>query len=181
MTQEGSSVPPPGQRPETELAGPVIAEFIAKQVETAQNKTSSLQARGLAVISSCGTLVVLLFGLSAIATKAQNFTLPTATKLPLFLAAIFLVLAAFVGITTNAPRQSDAVALHRLRPLLEDNLWATPAANAQKEIAKTLLTVAEAERRRNMKMARLLQVAIALEIAGITFVTLSIIVFIAAG
>jgi hypothetical protein len=68
-----------------------------------------------------------------------------------------------------------------LHPLLEDELWNFPASQARQQLAKALLLIAEGERRRNTRMARLLQAAIILEIVGIAFVALSIIVFIAAG
>jgi hypothetical protein len=178
-TEDADSIA--GQISDTDLAGPVIADFIAKQVESAHAAASSLQSRGLAVISSSGTLVVLLFGLSTLATKAQNFALPNSTKLLLFLAAIFLVIAAFAGITTNAPRTSEAVALRNLRPLLEQEHWNLPAFHAQQEIAQTMLSVALSERRRNIKIARFLLAAITCEIIGIFFVTFAIVVFIAAG
>jgi hypothetical protein len=180
MTTENEDLIP-SQVSNTELAGPVIADFITKQIEDARASTSSLQSRGLAVISSCGTLVALLFGLCALATKAQNFTLPTSTKLPLFLAAIFLVLAAFAALTTNRPRSAEAVALRKLRPLLEQELWNAPAVHAQQEIARTMLSVALSERQRNIKIARFLVAAITCEILGIFFVMFAIVVFIAAG
>ena len=173
-------VSPPSATPaEGGLAGPVIADLIAKEVEASRAKAASVQARGLAVISSSGTLVTLLFGLAALATKAQNFALPAATKLPLYLAAGFLALAAFVAILTNAPRKRDAIPTSTLRPLLEETLWNAPAVQAQRQVAMSQLTVFESERKVNVQMARLLQVAIGLELAGIVCVVGAVITLIA--
>jgi hypothetical protein len=179
VTQGGPVSPPPNQATQGELAGPVIAELIAKEVEAARAKATSVQSRGLAVISSSGTLVILLFGLSALATKAQNFALPTNTKLPLYLAAVFLVLAAFAAIATNAPRKRDAIPPSKLRPLLEEDLWKAPAIHAQREVAMSQLTIFESERRVNRWMARLLQIAIALELMGIAWVMWAVVMLVA--
>lgn len=51
--------------PPTDQAGVVIAEVIRQELESSRTAAASLQSRGLAVISSAGTLVALLFGLSA--------------------------------------------------------------------------------------------------------------------
>ncbi|MBN9742406.1 hypothetical protein DMP23_15055 [Amycolatopsis sp. A1MSW2902] len=153
-------------------SGPVIASLIDKEIDNARANASSLQVRGLAVISSSGTLVTLLFGLSALSTKAQNFVLPDAVKLPLYLAAALLVLAAAAGIFTNAPRRSDAIALKNLTPLIaEDRYWNAPSIYAEREVAKTRLTVLQNSRAINISTARTLLVAIVLEIAGVACVT----------
>lgn len=154
------------------ISGTVIASLIDKEIDNVRANASSLQVRGLAVISSSGTLVTLLFGLSALSTKAQNFTLPGDVKLPLYLAAALLVFAAAGGIFTNAPRRSDAIALKKLTPLIaEDQYWNAPSAYAERKVAKTRLTVLQNSRAINISTARTLLVAILLEIAGVACVT----------
>lgn len=155
--------------------GSVVAEVIIGEVEAARAAAASVQARGLAVISSSGTLVTLLFGLSALATKAQDFALPAPTRPPLYLAATLLVLAAIAGIVTNAPRRADVMALSRLRPLIEGKLWHVPAFYAEQEVARTRLAMAENARTLNRKMAKWLLTAIILEIAGVACVTWAVI------
>jgi hypothetical protein len=156
--------------PSTDQAGIVIADVIQQELESIRTAAASLQSRGLAVISSAGTLVTLLFGISALATQADTFTLPATTKPPLYLAASFLVLAAVAGIATNAPRRSDAMALSRLRPLLDDTLWQVPAFHAEQEVARTRLSMAENARSLNRTTATVLLIAIGLEIAGVACV-----------
>lgn len=162
-------------------AGEVIADLIATELEAEQSVAASLQARGLAVISSSGTLVTLLFGLSALATNADHFKLPAAIKPPLCLAAVLLVAAALAGIATNAPRGTRLTALARLRPLLELPYWAYPASSARQEVARTQLSVAEAARKVNRFRARLLLAGITLEIAGIASVTWAVVALIVRG
>lgn len=161
-----------------EVAGPVIAQLIAKEMERSQAMTVSLQTRGLAVISSSGTLVTLLFGLSALATNVDAFVLSSATRIPLIFAAILLVLAAVAGIMTNAPRQRHAVGLDTLAPLLDDEMWSADAKRALQATARTQLTIAKAARAANQRMARFLLSGIILEIAGVGCVTWAIIALI---
>lgn len=162
-----------------EQGGTVIAEAVVHETEAARSAAVSIQTRGLAVISSAGTLVTLLFGLSALATKAATFTLPPAAKLPLYLAVAFLISAAIAGIATNAPRRSDVMALENLRPLIEDDLWHVPSFHAEQEIARTRLAIALNARALNVTMARFLLAAIILEIIGVTCVMWATIVLIA--
>lgn len=162
-------------------AGPVIADLIAKELDSEQSATASLQARGLAVISSSGTLVTLLFGLSAVATTAQHFRLPAAAKPPLYVAAALLVAAAVAGIATNAPRGSKLTALQRLRPLLDSPYWEYPAGPARREVARTQLAAAEAARAGNKGRARFLLTGIILEIAGVASTMVAVIALIAKG
>jgi hypothetical protein len=163
-----------------EIAGPVIAQLIAKEVERTQATTTSLQSRGLAVISSSGTLVTLLFGLSALATNASNFTLTASTKIPLILAAALLVLAAVAGIATNAPRQKHAIGLDGLAPLLEDEPWSARAKNALQATARAQLTIARAAREANRTTAHFLLAGIALEISGVACIAWAVIALIGA-
>ncbi|WP_033292634.1 hypothetical protein [Amycolatopsis jejuensis] len=167
--------------PVEKVSGLVIASLIEKEIDNVRANASSLQARGLAVISSSGTLVTLLFGLSALSTKAQNFTLGSNVKLPLYLAAALLALAATAGIFTNAPRRSDAISLKRLTPLItEDKYWNAPAVHAEREVATTRLTVVQNARTINIKTARILLVAILLEIAGVACVTWAVVALVSA-
>ena len=125
-----------------EVAGPVIAQLIIKEVERSQAAAASLQSRGLAVISSWGTLVTLLFGLSAVVTNVDHFELPSATKIALIGAACLLVFAAVAGIAANAPRRKHAIGLDGLAPLLEDELWTAKAKNALQATALEIAGVA---------------------------------------
>jgi hypothetical protein len=175
---------PPSAATDVGHAGPLIADLITKELDAEQSRTASLQARGLAVISSSGTLVTLLFGLSAVATTAQHFKLPTTAKPPLYVAAVLLVAAAVSGIVTNAPRRGDLTnltALQRLRPLLESPYWESPAGPARQEVARTQLAVAQQARAGNRVRARFLLVGIVLEIAGIGSLMLAVIALIAHG
>ena len=172
---------PPSAAADAGHAGSLIADLITKEQDAEQSATASLQARGLAVISSSGTMVTLLFGLSAVASTAQHFKLPATAKPPLYAAAVLLVAAAIAGIATNSPRGSKLTALQGLRPLLESPYWGYPAGPARQEVARTQLTIAEAARAGNRVRARFLFAGIILEIAGIASTMVAVIALIAKG
>lgn len=161
-----------------ELAGPVIIGLIDAEIAVSRARTSSYQTRGLAVISSAGTMVTLLFGLSALATKAQDFAMPTTVVVPLCLAAAFLVLSAVAAIWTNAPRRVEGVTLTDLGAKLDADRWNRPAHRAQQAMAPAQLKVAESERKVSRNVAWTLLFAITLEIAGIACVAWAVLALI---
>lgn len=161
-----------------EKGGPVIAAFIVRELETSRAMAASVQARGIAVISSAGTLVTLLLGLVAITTDTTSHMFLTSAKYPLCLAAMFLVLAAVAGIITNAPRRGQATDFDSLRPLLGEKLWHVPAGHAEQEVAKVQLNLAHASRQRNSRMARWLLYSIILEILGVACLAWCIVVLV---
>lgn len=163
------------------VAGEVVADLITAELSELDSSASSLQSRGIAVISSSGTLVTLLFGLSALATKAQGFKLSTDTKWPLYVAAALLVLAAIAGIITNAPRRGGVIRLESLEPLLSTDQWEKSEHLAKRMIARKQLLIAQDARRTNTRLARWLLAAITLEIAGVASIAVAIVMLIANG
>jgi hypothetical protein len=99
-----------------EIAGKATLKLIDEQVAKESDRKASLEQRGQAVIISSGLLVALLFGLSTLATKAVDFTLPGVAAIFLAVAAIGFLGAAGMGLlvgwraNTKNPRstRSDA-------------------------------------------------------------------------
>src|SRR5215212_326740 len=69
-------------------------EFVKDELAAQDQRKASFEQRGLAVITTSGTLVTLLFALSALATKdSQTFALPDAARRWLNGALVFFFLA----------------------------------------------------------------------------------------
>lgn len=81
----------------------VYADFIKSMLDAEDSRKSSLEQRGIGVITTSGALVTLLFGLTATITSAKTFTLPPAARDWLTPAAILFVAAAAAGILVNVP------------------------------------------------------------------------------
>ena len=83
----------------------IYADYIKEQVEAQEARKLSLEQRGLAVITTSGVLVTLLFGLTALTVRrAATFDIPNTAAGLLVGALVFFVLAALLAIITNLPR-----------------------------------------------------------------------------
>ena len=75
----------------------VYADFIKSMLDAEDSRKSSLEQRGISIITTSGTLVTLLFGLTAAITGAKTFTFPAAARDWLTPAAIAFDVAAGQG------------------------------------------------------------------------------------
>ena len=75
-------------------AGSVTASSSPISLTQERSRKTSIESRGVTVVTTSGTLyVTLLFGLTAGLTAASGFKLPGGAKLPLLLALIAFVIA----------------------------------------------------------------------------------------
>lgn len=164
-----------------QTAGPDVVKLIEKMLDDERASKASAQARGIAVITTSGTLVTLLLAFGALATrKSATFTLPSTLKLPLTLASLLLVLAACVGLTINAPdTKATQLDLPNLHEALA-RLWNSPPEDVTCGIAMDQLDVLIDARRLNARRAWLLAIAIAIEILGIACATWAVVALVTA-
>src|SRR5438093_1388669 len=101
-------------------AGTEYNAFVTAQLAEERSTKTSLESRGITVITTSGTLVTLLFGLVALATKtAQTYTLPDPAPGLLVLAAGLFTLAAVFGLLTNWALSYMEASLTGLTELLQ--------------------------------------------------------------
>jgi hypothetical protein len=141
-----------------QLAGDVIAKFLDDQLAEEHARKASLESRGLAVITTSGTLVTLLFALSALVTKVESFTLPDPARFMLMYSVGALLVAALSGIYINAPSRSTYVDPALLTPHLSSPHWEAPERDARKAIAVFQLQCLTAAAKGNTRRARVLLV-----------------------
>src|SRR4051794_19058062 len=144
-------------------AGDVAAEFIAAELEAERTRKSSLESRGLAVITSSGTLVTLLFGLAAVVTKATGFALDDPARWLLVAAAMLFVLAAALGIACNAPARYFQIDPASLTVFVTPSVWVEEAIDAKRELTAARLAELADARSRNQRKAMLVAVAMAFQ------------------
>src|SRR5215207_5830795 len=83
----------------------LYAKYIDEQTAAQEARKTSLEQRGLAVITTSGALVTLLFGLTALSVRPDSrFVIPDVAAALLVVALAFFVLAALLAIVTNLPR-----------------------------------------------------------------------------
>lgn len=151
----------------------VYSEYIQDQIAEQEARKESIEKRGLAVITTTGTIVSLLFGLVAVLTGTDKYTLPSGAELWLGGALIAFVLAALAGIVTNMPLLYLAVEVPELRRLIDD-FWSDEPEVAEKRVAATQLKVLTRAKSLNATKGWILVGAIAIELAGIVFLALAI-------
>jgi uncharacterized integral membrane protein len=150
----------------------VYADFVQSMLDAEDSRKSSLEQRGIGVITTSGTLVTLLFGLTAAITSAKNFTLPAAVRDWLAPAAILFVAAAAAGILVNVPLFYGKIEVSRatLEPA-----WADDAPDARAAVTDVRLRRLQAAQGVNSVKAWILVAAAALELAAVAMLTVGIV------
>ena len=146
------------------------ATYIKEQLDAQEERKTSLEQRGLAVITTSGALVTLLFGLTALSTKgAATFDIPDTASTFLTIALVFFVLAAVSAIFTNLPRSYQGVTVDALRGAVK-NRWDDTDAEAARMVALTQLKTLAAAKRVNEQKGWALIAAMGLEIIAVALV-----------
>jgi hypothetical protein len=112
-----------GHRPTgTETREPgtkVYGEFIADQLSAQKARQDSFERRGLAVVTSAGVLVTLLFGLASLSTTEKTLKLPGEAKELLIIALVAFVVAAVLALATNFPMPYEVPRAEALKQRLK--------------------------------------------------------------
>jgi hypothetical protein len=157
----------------SERGSSVYAEYIKDQLAEQDARKESIEKRGLAVITTSGTIVSLLFALVAVLTGADEYTLPTDAEPWLGAALIAFVLAALAGIVANLPLLYLAVEAPELRRLL-DEFWDNDPVVAEKRVAATQLKVLTRAKSMNAFKGWILVGAVLAELAAVAFLAVAI-------
>jgi hypothetical protein len=146
------------------------ADYLKDQLTAEDARKTSLEQRGLAVISSSGALVTLLFGLVALSTKARRtFVLEEEPKYLLAAAVGLFLLAAAAALATNLPVAYERVDADAVRRRLKEDP-VRGEDSAKRDIALTSVKVLRDAKRRNQTKAKLLFAALILEVLAVAVV-----------
>ena len=127
----------------------VYGDFIKEELEAQDKRKASFEQRGLAVITTSGALVTLLFALAALSTKAAaTFTISTPAKTWLSSALVLFVASALAALLSNAPFIYQAVPVEKIRERLREQP-PRDAAAAVKDVAFSRLDALESAKRKN--------------------------------
>lgn len=150
-------------------AGSAYGQLICDQLTDERGRKTSLEARGINVITTSGTLATLLFGLTAGLTAGANFRLPAGAKLPLVLALAAFVAAAAGGLATNVPLRYQQATPQGLAKLVDAAYWTAPPLIGQLRVAEAQVKLLTAARSANNLKVRILIAAVACELLAIIF------------
>lgn len=148
-------------------------KFVKNQLAAQDERKGSFEQRGVALVTTAGALVTLLFGLAAFATTGKIEQLPHDAKTWLAVALVVFVIAAVLALATNFPFIYDAPKAAAIRGRLKE----TPIRDedaALRDIAFTRLTMLEDAKTKNKWKGRLLFTAMAFEVGAVAFVGVAI-------
>ena len=158
---------------ESESAASAYFDYFKVLTDAQDARKSSIEQRGLAVITTSGTLATLLFGLTALISSAKSFELPVQAHGPLGVALVAFVVAALAALLTNLPlfyldlRIGDTASELR-------KLWAKTHSEALILLTATRAKVLRRAQRVNSVKAWVLVTAMLAEVVGIIAVSLAV-------
>jgi nitrate reductase NapE component len=148
----------------------LYAEYIKEQLNAQEARKVSLEQRGLAVISTSGVLVTLLFGLTALSVRREStFVVPDTAAAFLVAALVFFVLAALSAIITNLPLSYEGVTVDALRQAVRAR-WEDSEATASEMVALTRLKVLASAKANNELKGKALVAGMSFEIIAVALV-----------
>ena len=151
-----------------------LSDYAKEALEQEGKRQTSFEQRGLAVVTTSGALVTLLFGLAALSTQAeQTFVLPENAEQPLIVALCLFVVAASAALVTNIPLPYRWADTQGVRDALDaDPAWTEDQANI--EATRSRLDMVDAAHKNNQIKGIALICAIALEVLAVTAVAIAI-------
>jgi hypothetical protein len=156
------------------VAGDVYAEVIDELLEHERSRKASLEQKALAVITSSGVLVTLLFGFSSL-TKTQQAPIPLGARILLLAALVGLLVAILVSLGINRPVDFRPLGVKTdLHEMTTEALWTADAAGARRAIAVFRVKEIDHWREQNGRKAGLLQNAIIAESAGVALLAATV-------
>lgn len=151
---------------------PVIyADYIKSLVDAETARKTSLEQRGVGVVTTSGTLVTLLFALIGAVSAAKNFSLPVLAHGYLGAAVILFAVAVGVGLTANLPmfyKEAEPTAEQLAR------VWDYTPQGAEAFVISTRLTILSSYRHANAVKGWLVLLAGLVELAAVVMLVLAI-------
>jgi hypothetical protein len=163
------SIAPSADGQQTVSAGEIYSKYILQQIIDEDSRRSSIEQRGLAVVTTTGVLTTALLGVSALVKPSSNHGIPAAAHGYLATAIISLMVAAVVALLTNVPLSYHKVTTDELVSIAKNrDFFREPSLDAMQRIAVTQVKELTVARDKNTTKAALLLAAIGFEILGLS-------------
>jgi hypothetical protein len=172
-TDQGSYDPETGSAGET-AGGNVYVPLIESQLSEEASRKTSFEQRGVAVITTSGVLVSLLFGFAAVVTKSNTFVLPVPAKDFLVVSLVLFVLAAVAGIISNWPLRYLQLEVSELKRFMEPKIWSGSSETAARRIAEAQVGVLARARRLNFLKGSALLVGMIFEVSAVISLAMAV-------
>jgi hypothetical protein len=165
-------VPDAGVAP---TAATVYGAYLKDELARQDTRQASFEQRGIAVVTTAGALVTLLFGLAAFSTATANGTpLTHEEKVWLAVALGLFFVAALFALITNWPIKYAGPVMPDVVALLEATDENT-VADAEHAVANVRAKIVTDAQKKNTRKSRLLIAALAFEVAAVACVAVAIV------
>jgi hypothetical protein len=153
-------------------------DLVKEQLTEERARKTSIEGRGITVITTSGTIVTLLFGITTLASKATNYALPFWAAITLAAAGILFIGASVLALATNWALTYKEVDIPGLRGL-QDEDWSADEGEAGKAIVDAWTDIIETARSKNGSKATVLRAAMAVQLLAFAAVGLGVILVLA--
>jgi len=161
-----------------EVSGASYGRTIKDQLDEERARKSSLEARGIGIVTSSGALATLLFGLVTF-TRGTNpqlhWDVGPLAKGALLVSVVLFATAALLGLAANFPGDYKELKVAKLRERVTSQQWADAnVVEAARRDAEANVGTIDAARGINGKKARAIRWGIAAEAGAATAVALAV-------
>jgi hypothetical protein len=154
--------------------GEAYGQLIVDQLIEERARKTSIEQRGVGVVTTSGVLVTLLFGLSALATSSPSYKLPDPARWTLLFAVVLFLVASVLGLITNWALGYTEVTTNGMRQLVEPEQWLEGSPEAARQSAEARVDIIEGFRTNNQMKGWILRAAMGLQILAVAMLALSV-------
>lgn len=141
--------------------GDVFTAFVEGEVKAERERRNALDARGIAVLTTSGTLVTLVFAIGAVVTGATGFSPPAETVVIVTIGLVAFVAAALFGLLANRLKKYDVVTTGQLWSWRNNAAaWAASDQDARRAITKGNIVTIDTLRAGNDTKAKWIEAAL---------------------
>ncbi|MGW0647297.1 hypothetical protein ACWD4T_00580 [Streptomyces umbrinus] len=162
-------------------AGEVIADFLEQELVSLRQRATSLEARGVTVITTSGVLVTLLTAFVALMVPEKVLDSSSARVVFVALALCGFLAAATFGILANLPRKREEVDPEGLRPHLGERYWSADKAFGQQLIADARIKLCTQAQETVDRKGKYVFIAFGAELLGMLMLSVSVVLAITNG
>ncbi|HEU5472707.1 MAG TPA: hypothetical protein VFV67_18830 [Actinophytocola sp.] len=151
--------------------------FMQDQLAAEETRRTSLEQRGLAVITSSGVLATLGFGSLALFRQRDAVPMPGPSAYLLVGGGVALLVAAILALVTNAPLRHRAINAAAMVQTMREH-WADHESTARARVTSTTARLLATARSANDLKALLLLAAMSAEVLGVALLAATLCVVI---